>query len=411
MRHRTPGRNRYYNGVGAGHTTICSGRSTGDRPTVALSLTLVLLCTAVVAAGQIRRSETDERALIAIDARWTVPLATAPSAMPGFDARAAYVPLKGGELISVSLDNGAVLWKVELTTAFTPATGDGFVFVAGDGLVIAFEDRTGTTAWRTPVGGEIAGPVHFDAGLLIVTKSDGELLALRGQDGAVAWRRPIGGPVTVAPTSFGDRLYVALSDGRVLAIHRDSGESLWEFAAGAAVTGMLALEDQVVIGTRGSRVYSLQPDRARIRWQWRVGASVAGAPVADDRRIYIAALDNVLRALDRGNGNMRWTARLPSRPAGGPLRTGDVVIVPTASATIGAYLVDSGKESFTIKAVGELGGVPFLRETPLVTAPRLVALTRESAQQGFALQGFAARHEPPPTALDGLPGGSKIGGN
>jgi outer membrane protein assembly factor BamB len=376
-----------------------------------VSLALVLLSAIGVGARQTPQSDSDQRALIALDARWTVPLPTAPSAAPGFDSRAAYVPLKGGELGAVALDNGAVLWKVALATAFTPATGDGFVFVAGDGLVIAVEDRTGTTAWQAPVGGEIAGPVHFDAGLLIVTKADGELLALQGQDGAVVWRRPIGGPVVVAPTSFGDRLFVALNDGRVIALARDSGEPLWEFAAGAEVTGMLALEGQVVIGTRGSWVYSVQPDRPRVRWQWRVGASVAGTPVADDDHIYIAALDNVLRALDRGNGNMRWTARLPSRPAGGPLRTGDVVIVPTVSATIGAYLVDTGKESFTVKAVGEIGGVPFVRETPMVTRPRLVALIRESADQGFALQGFAPRHEAPPAVLDGLPGGSKIGGN
>jgi hypothetical protein len=127
--------------------------------------------------------------------------------------------------------------------------------------------------------------------------------------------------------------------------------------------------------------------------------------VADEKRIYFAALDNVLRALDRRSGNMRWTAPLPSRPSGGPLRTGDVVIVPTVSANIGAYLAETGKESFTIKAAGELGGVPFLREAPRPTAPRLVAMSREGT-----LQGFAPRHEPPPTALDALPGGAKVGG-
>jgi hypothetical protein len=82
------------------------------------------------------------------------------------------------------------------------------------------------------------------------------------------------------------------------------------------------------------------------------------------------------------------------------------VIVPTVSADIGAYLAETGKPSFTIKAAGELGGVPFLREAPRPTAPRLIAMSREGT-----LQGFAPRHEPPPTRLNALPGGSKVGGD
>jgi outer membrane protein assembly factor BamB len=347
---------------------------------------------------------SEPRALIALDPRWTVPFPTAPAAPPGFDEQAAYVPLKGGELVAITLERGEVRWKVDLATAFTPATGDGLVFAAGDAVVLAFEERTGAAAWKTPVGGALAGPAHFDAGLLIVTKTDGELIALRAQDGTVVWRQPIGSPLAVAPSAAGDRLYAGLQDGRVLALDRETGAEVWRYDVGGAVTGVLALDDQVVVGTRGNQVVSFRPDRARVRWQWTVGADIAGAPVADEARIYFAALDNVLRALDRGNGNMRWTARLPSRPSGGPLRTGDVVIVPTVSAAIGAYLAETGKASFTIKAAGELGGVPFLRETPRPTAPRLIAMSREGT-----LQGFAPRHEPPPTRLNALPGGTKVG--
>jgi outer membrane protein assembly factor BamB len=364
-----------------------------------------MLAAGVDARQSAAEKNAEPRPLIALDPRWTVPFETAPAAPAGYDEHAAYVPLKGGELVAVMLENGAVRWKVELVTAFTPATGDGFVFAAGDGMVLAFEDRTGATAWHTPVGGELAAPAYFDAGLLFVSRTDGELVALRAEDGTVVWRQALGAPLAVAPSVAGDHLYVGLKDGSVSALNRDTGEPLWTFSVGAAVTGMLALADQVLVGTRGNRIYSFHPHKPRVRWQWRVGADIAGAPVADEKRIYFAALDNVLRAVDRRNGNLRWTAPLPSRPSGGPLRTGDVVIVPTVSANIGAYLAETGKESFTITAAGELGGVPFLRETPRPTAPRLVAMNREGT-----LQGFAPRHEPPPRALAALPGGGKVGG-
>ena len=119
---------------------------------------------------------------------------------------------------------------------------------------------------------------------------------------------------------------------------------------------------------------------------------------------YFAARDNILRAVDRDNGNLRWKQVLPSRPTGGPLRAGDWVIMPTVAADIAAYWADTGKLAFTIKAAGELGGVPYLREIHRPTAPRMIAISREGT-----LQGFASRFEPPAGPALELPGGAKVG--
>jgi hypothetical protein len=81
-----------------------------------------------------------------------------------------------------------------------------------------------------------------------------------------------------------------------------------------------------------------------------------------------------------------------------------VVILPTVSASIGAYFAEDGREAFTIKSAQEIWGGPHLREIARPTAPRLMAMSREGT-----LAAFAARHEPPPTRLDELPGGTKVG--
>jgi outer membrane protein assembly factor BamB len=395
--------------MGRDRTPICSVGVRGNRPIFALALTCLAVSVVMVRADQPATSAPARnvdlaQTLVALDPRWMVAFDTALAAPVGFDEQAAYVPLKGGELVAVGLDRGDVRWKVELTTPFTPATGDGLVFAAEEATVLAFQDESGATVWRTALGGPLAGPLSFDAGTVVVSKTDGELVALRAQDGAILWRRAIGAPQAVRPSAAGDRLYVGLKDGRVLAIDRESGDEIWTYTVGDEVTGLLALDDQVIVGTTGNHVYSLRSDKGRLRWRQRVGADVKGPAVADDKRIYFAALDNVLRAVDRKNGNLRWTQPLPSRPSGGPLRTGAVVIVPTVSADIGVYNAETGKPAFTIKATGELGGVPFLRETTGPTAPRLVAVSREGT-----LQGFAPRYEPPPVPFSALPG-PKVGG-
>lgn len=395
-------RNRYYMRMRCERTT----RYRGIRPTIVLVATL-MATTALASRAAQSPVETDERVdrIVALDSRWTVAFDTAPSALAGFDQEMGYVPLKGGDLLAIDLNHGEVMWKVALATSVTPATGDGLVFAISEGLVIAFEQRTGQTEWRTPLGGALAGPLYWDSGWLLASTDGGELVALHGQDGRVVWRAALGSPLAVVPSTADSRLYAALTDGRIVAIDLETGHVVWSYALKESVSGILALDDQLMVGTRDNRLHSLSLSRGRIRWSQRAGADVAGAPVADDKRIYFAALDNVARAVDRGSGTLAWLRSLPSRPAGGPLRVDDVVLVPLVTTDIGAFDAATGTPVFTIRAVGELAGVPFLREHPRPTAPRLVAMTREGA-----LQGFAPRFEPPVAPLSGLPGVAVKGG-
>jgi outer membrane protein assembly factor BamB len=392
---------RYYKRVRCLRTTICRG----DRPTALVTVALLIASAAASLRAQSPRV-TDDAAnrIVALDPRWTVTFATAPAAPAGFDQELAYVPLKGGELQAIDLNYGLVKWKAALTTALTPATGDGLVFTAGEGVVTALEQRSGATIWTTPLEGMLASPLYWDSGLLIASLESGDLVALRAEDGQVMWRQALGAPLATTPTPAGDHLYAALRDGRLMSLALATGVMAWTNPLDEPVTGILALNDQLIVGTRGNRVYSLSLDRGRIRWAQKAGADIAGAPVADERLIYFAALDNLLRAIDRKSGNLRWIHKLPSRPAAGPLRAGNVVLLPLVTTDIGAFVAATGADSFIIRALGETGGVPFIREGARPTATLLISMSREGA-----LQGFAPRIEPLPAALSVLPG-TKIGG-
>ena len=343
--------------------------------------------------------------IVALDPRWTVSFETAPASAPGYDQQNGYVALKGGDILAIDLDQGTVIWKAPLVTTLTPATGDGLVFAAGEGRVTALDQHTGSIQWHTSLDAQVVGPLYWDSGWLLTSTDKGELVALHGQDGKILWRVALESPLAALPTTADDRVYAALQDGRIVAIALDSGSMAWSAALNEPVTGMLALQDQLLIGTRADRLHSLSLERGRRRWSQKAGADVAGGPVADDDRIYFAAFDNVVRALDADSGNLKWLRNLPSRPAGGPLRTENVVLVPLVTTDIAAFDAETGAPAFTIRAVGELGAVPFLRETPRLTTPRLIAMSRDRA-----LQGFAARFEPPLGALDGLPGIAVKGG-
>jgi outer membrane protein assembly factor BamB len=330
----------------------------------------------------------------ALDARWAVTFDSMPAATPGYDATSAYIPLKGGQLVAVDLERGTIRWSLDIATAFTPATGGGLVFTVSDQVIEARDAQTGASRWTTPLPGGAAVPLFYDTGWLLASTTAGDLAALRASDGTVVWRRQLGAPLSGPPGPALDRLYLSLEDNRLVSLLLTNGEIVWSRALPARVTSVLALEDQLVVGTAAKRVMSIELKDGRERWGWNVGGDISGTPAADDKRIYFAARDNVLRAVDRKSGNLRWKANLGSRPAGGPLRLPDTLLMPMVSSEIAGYDPQTGKPVVSVRAAGEIGAQPFMRSGTRLTAPQLITVSREGQ-----LQGFGRRFEPVPQQL------------
>lgn len=343
------------------------------------------------------------------DARWVTSFETPPATVPGYDETTAFIPLKdeatadapmkGARLIAVDLDRGTIRWRVDAVTMFTPAAGMGMVFTVSDEFIEARDAQTGAARWRSPLPGGASGPLHFDTGWLLASTTPGDLAAFRASDGTLVWRRQLGAALIGRPGPALDRLYLPLADNRLVAVLLTSGETVWERKLTAPVTGLLALDEQIVFGTADKDLTSVDARRGRERWTWRLGGDLAGIPAADDKRIYFASRDNLLRAVDRGSGNLRWKADLASRPAGGPLTLTSALLMPLVSNQIVGFDAETGKQAVTATAAGEIGQQPYVRRDVRQTQPQLITVSREGQ-----LQGFGRRYEPLPQPLPDLPG-------
>lgn len=348
------------------------------------------------------------------DARWVASFETPPAAAPGFDETTAYVPLKGGQLVAVDLNRGTVRWTLETTTVFSPVTGAGLVFTVGEEGIEAYDAETGSTRWRVLLPAAPAAPLFYDTGWLLASMVSGDFAAFRASDGTLVWRRELGASLVSQPGPALDKLFLPLSDNRLVALRLLTGETVWERTLPARVTALLALDDQLVFGTASKDVTSVDLVRGRERWTRDLGGDMAGVPVADDKRIYYASRDNMLWAVDRKSGNLRWHAALSSRPAGGPLRMTDALssftdaglmtltdalLMPLVSSQILGFDALTGKPTVTAAAAGEIGVQPYVRRGARQTLPQLITVSREGQ-----LQGFGRRFEPIPALLAELPG-------
>jgi outer membrane protein assembly factor BamB len=334
-----------------------------------------------------------------LDARWAFAAGAPLSAPPAFDDRRAYLPLRSGALIAVDLARGLVRWRVSLQTQVTPATGEERVFVEDGGWLVALESDTGNALWRTPLPGRVAAPLSWDTGWLLASTDAGDLAAFRASDGSLVWRQSLGAPLALEPAPALDKLYCALSDGRLVAVDLGDGTRRWETRLEGRATGLAVVGEQLIVGTTGNAVLSFDLAGGRVRWRWRVGADVVGRAAADDRYIYFVALDNVVRAVDRRSGNLRWSRPIASRPGSGPLRLADVVLVPFVSNQLIVLAPNDGRERFTVSLPDELSSPPHIRRAATAAAVQIITVGRDGT-----LLGLAPRLEPPPAPLDVLPG-------
>ena len=165
----------------------------------------------------------------------------------------------------------------------------------------------------------------------------------------------------------------------------------------------MLFRSRVFVGTDANEFYALDADSGRTEWKWRVGGDVIGAAVDAEDHVFIASLDNLLRSVNRGNGNQRWRRPIPARPAVPPRAIKDVVLLTGVAPQLTLYAAKDGREISTFASPAELEGAPLVdgAMTPFKVA--IVVITREG--QAIGLFPVAALFREPPTApLQELPG-------
>ena len=334
------------------------------------------------------------------ETRWTLSLNSPLAAPPRFDESLAYFPLAGDRLVAYDLTFGTQLWIVGIATKSRPAVGDSLVFVDAGSRIVAFRQQDGAEAWGLPLTEPLAAPLTWDNGWLVAVTETGRVRAYRATDGGLIWERSLDAATSAPPALAADRVYLSLENQRVVALHVSTGDVVWERPLGGIPQEILALDDRLYVGVAGKIFYCIDTGSGRIDWRWPLGGDIAGVPALDESRIFIAARDNVLRAMDRRSGVLRWDQAMPLRPVSGPLPVGNMLLVAGIGPVVRAYSMEDGDPENEIKAEADLLAPPHVIEDPM--RPTLILVTG-SAGAGAEVRAIARRIEPAPVPIAPLP--------
>jgi outer membrane protein assembly factor BamB len=348
-----------------------------------------------------RADGTREPGVLPLAAKWSVDLGGPPvaRATPLVDAAHVYVALRAGHIVARRLRDGAEQWRKDLPTDQPLALDSGVVFVSSRDAIHALRGADGAILWERPLS-KITAPLVARAGWLIVL-AEGRLLAFRSTDGAPIWQRDIGGS-TQPPAIDGDRLYVSLDDGRIVAVNLETGASIWERAIGATPGAPFASGDRLYAGASDRQFYCLKTETGEIDWVKRIGAAIVGSATVDVARVYFLALDNIVRALDRSNGNQRWQHAYRRRASTGPTIGGTFVFVASASSPDIWMWTTDGKPAGTLSLPAESAVPPAVAERSAGELDVLAVTGSLSSEWQLTL--LTTAHEPPLVALPEIPG-------
>ena len=280
------------------------------------------------------------------------------------DESSAYIAAST-RVIAVNFTSGDARWQVQTDVAWPLSVWNSLVLVAGSQSVTLLRADDGTRRWSTRVPQPIAVAPAFKDGMIFVGLTNGDLIALRAGDGSMVWTYHLSDVPSLSPVASQLAVFAASQDGAIACVEIDRGTLRWVRRLPASAASIAIVGATLVLGGNDKCLYAQKTASGANRWPKRqIGARPAGPAVGDAKNIYYVALDNIVWALNRRNGNVRWRQLLPYRPLGGPQLLGanlGVAVVgpefylftPSDGEQVAAFAVDVA-EARTVSAAQQM---------------------------------------------------------
>lgn len=260
---------------------------------------------------------------------------------------------QGGDLVALELRRGHEKWRTAVgPTSTTPLLDRGRLYVGtDDGQLVAVDAATGKLLWRFASKGAIQHPPVVLGDLLVVSNDADHVYAVDRETGKWRWQYERETPEEFTSRGHagvatdGERVYAGFSDGHLVALGASTGDVVWVRSLAAGATEFvdvdatpIAADGVVYAASAAGGVYALTPTDGTERWRFEVIG--AGDLTLDGDRLYVAAAEAGLHALDL-KGRLLWRQGLHDAgdPAA-PVVVGDLLYVSLTDA--GLAIVDRG---------------------------------------------------------------------
>jgi outer membrane protein assembly factor BamB len=218
-----------------------------------------------------------------------------------------------GELkLSGQAPDWAATGNVDLTKLLPGAHFIRVDFAKGDehytrSTEFFFEPTNGPTAWRAYLAASSKVTPAVADGVVYVGANDGILHAFEAKTGKDLWAADTGAEILAEPLVDGDKVYSANGLGVVSAYTR-AGKQVWTFTAGDAVySSPVMAEGKVIFGCNDGWLYALDAATGKPAWINKDGTyTIESKPFVWNGKIYFGAWDQYIRCVNAKDGKLVW---------------------------------------------------------------------------------------------------------
>jgi outer membrane protein assembly factor BamB len=339
--------------------------------------------------------------LLPVVQEWIATLDDVPSAGGAMDAERVYIPIQPEKLVALDRITGAKVWTRDIESMWPPVVIADVLYVIASDEIHALDAATGAQRWRVSFDAKVAAPLTAAAAirkpaadspnddLLIATFDKGLVAAYATADGRMLWMRELGAASRFAPAIDGVRAVFAVDDSRAVALRLADGRVEWEQKLDGMLNQPSFARDRIFIGSNTNFLFALDNATGRIAWKWKAGGDVIGTAADAKGGAYYASLDNVVRAVNRGNGNQRWIKEIPTRPVLPPQVLGDgvkyeeIVVLTGATSEVDAFTAKNGTASGMYMPPSDLQGGPLIDPDLRPYQVAMVVITRDGRVIGL----------------------------
>jgi hypothetical protein len=188
------------------------------------------------------------------------------------------------------------------------------------------------------------------------------------------------GEASLALASSGGTIFASGSDRMLTAVEAGGGQR-WRFRGRSGFHAPAVFtQDRLYIGNDAGEFYCLTLSSGDTEFRWATGASIRFAALVEERFVYVTSFGNELYAYQARGGAERFRVSLPGRPASGPVRFGQRLVVATYDGAIVEVDPQKGAVVKTYEAPGELAAPPaFLAALPSKASSAFTASAAPSA--------------------------------
>lgn len=226
----------------------------------------------------------------------------------------AYAPNNDGFLYAIDLDDGSLLWSLEIGGHLwsTPVTDGARLYVSSlDHHVYAVDIESRSVVWKADLGGSVAdSPALSEDGTTLYAGSfASRMFELDAASGDIQWSKDTADWVWGTPALNDGALYYADLDGRVYSLDLATERQNWgDLKPDEAITAApLAVDGHIVFVTESGSVYTFDA-AGEVAWHPETGGKIYTPAVASGEFVLVAPFqaDSLMIALDL-NGRQAWS--------------------------------------------------------------------------------------------------------